>query len=169
MRLLIIFILMLSNSFASDATGIKNLVINEELKNYGDITFLDIKNKELNLNDFKGNLVILNFWATWCAPCKDEMPSLDLLIENPNLDNLKIFPINIGKDTNQKSLTFFEDLKIKNLEVYFDSPNTLAKKFKLRGLPTTIFFNKEGLEFARIIGSIDFIDEKFMKWLTNYN
>ncbi len=169
MRLLIIFILMLSNSFASDVTGIKNLVINKELKNYGDITFLDIKNKELNLNDYKGNLVLLNFWATWCAPCKDEMPSLDLLTENPHLDNLKIFPINIGKDSNQKSLTFFEDLKIKNLEIYFDSPNTLAKKFKLRGLPTTIFFNKEGQEFARIIGSIDFIDEKFINWLIDYN
>ena len=169
MRLLIIFILMLSNSFASDVTGIKNLVINKELKNYGDITFLDIKNKELNLNDYKGNLVLLNFWATWCAPCKDEMPSLDLLTEKPNLDNLKIFPINIGKDTKEKSLTFFKELEIKNLEIYFDSPNTLAKKFKLRGLPTTIFFNKEGLEFARIIGSIDFIDEKFINWLSNYN
>ena len=141
MRLLIIFILMLSNSFASEASEIKNLVINKELKNYSDITFLNIKNKELNLNDYKGNLVLLNFWATWCAPCKDEMPSLDLLAKNPNLDNLKIFPINIGKDTSQKSLTFFEDLKIKNLEIYFDSPNTLAKKFKLRGIPTTILFN----------------------------
>tara|TARA_B100000427_G_scaffold14895_1_gene11747 strand:+ start:1327 stop:1863 length:537 start_codon:yes stop_codon:yes gene_type:complete len=169
MRLLIIFVLMLSNSFASDASDIKNLVINKELKNYSDITFLNIKNKELNLNDYKGNLVLLNFWATWCAPCKDEMPSLDLLAENPNLDNLKIFPINIGKDTSQKSLTFFEDLKIKNLEIYFDSPNTLAKKFKLRGLPTTILFNKDGLEFARIIGSIDFVDEKFIKWLSNFN
>ena len=97
------------------------------------------------------------------------MPSLDLLTESPNLDNLKIFPINIGKDTNQKSLAFFQDLKIKNLEIYFDPPDTLAKKFKLRGLPTTIFFNKDGLEFARIIGSIDFVDEKFIKWLSNFN
>ena len=169
MRLLIIFIFMLSNSFASEVTDIKNLVINKELKSYSDITFLDIKNEELNLNDYEGNLVILNFWATWCAPCKDEMPSLDLLTENTNLDNLKIFPINIGKDSYQKSLTFFQDLKIKNLEIFFDSPNTLAKKFKLRGLPTTIFFNKEGLEFARIIGSIDFEDEKFIKWLSNFN
>ena len=120
MRLLIIFVLMLSNSFANDASNIKNLVINKELKNYSDITFLNIKNKELSLNDYKGNLVLLNFWATWCAPCKDEMPSLDLLAENPNLDNLKIFPINIGKDTSQKSLTFFEDLKIKNLEIYYN-------------------------------------------------
>ena len=169
MRLLIIFILMLSNSFASEVTDIKNLIINKELKSYSDITFLDINNKEFSLNDYKGNLVILNFWATWCAPCKDEMPSLDLLAENPNLDNLKVFPINIGKDTNEKSMNFFEDLEIKNLEIYFDTPNTLAKKFKLRGLPTTIFFNKEGLEFARIIGSIDFVDEKLIKWLSNYD
>ena len=169
MRLLIIFILMLSNSFASEVTDIRNLFINKELKNYSDITFLDIKNKELNLSDYKGNLVILNFWATWCAPCKDEMPSLDLLTVSPNLDNLKIFPINIGKDTNQKSLIFYEDLNIKNLEIYFDPPNTLAKKFQLRGLPTTILFNRDGLEFARIIGSIDFADEKFILWLSNYN
>jgi len=160
---------MLSNSFASEATDIKNLIINKELKSYSDITFLDINNKEFSLNNYKGNLVILNFWATWCAPCKDEMPSLDLLAENPNLDNLKVFPINIGKDTNEKSMNFFEDLEIKNLEIYFDTPNTLAKKFKLRGLPTTIFFNKEGLEFARIIGSIDFVDEKLIKWLSNYD
>ena len=160
---------MLSNSFANEVIDIKNLFINKELKNYGDITFLDIKNKEFNLSDYKGNLVILNFWATWCAPCKDEMPSLDLLTEIPNLNNLKIFPINIGKDDNQKSLTFYEDLKIKNLEIYLDPPNTLAKKFQLRGLPTTILFNKDGFEFARIIGSIDFADEKFIKWLSNYN
>ena len=129
---------MLSNSLASEATDIKNLVINKELKNYSDITFLDIKNKQLNLNDYKGNLVILNFWATWCAPCKEEMPSLDLLTTNKNLNNLKVFSINIGQDNKQKALNFFEDLNIKNLEVYFDSPTTLAKKFGLRGIPPPI-------------------------------
>ena len=169
MRFLIIFIFLLTNSLASEATGIKNLIINKELKKYDSLTFLDDKDNQISLEDYHGNLILLNFWATWCAPCKDEMPSLDLLAENPNLDNLKIFPINIGKDTSQKSLTFFEDLRIKNLEIYFDSPNTLAKKFKLRGLPTTILFNKDGLEFARIIGSIDFVDEKFMKWLSDFN
>ena len=126
MRLLIIFILMLSNSFASDASDIKNLVIKKELKNYSDITFLDIKNKELYLNDYKGNLVLLNFWATWCFPCKEEMPSLDSLLENKDLDNLKIFPINVGQDKIEKASKFFNDLKIKNLEIYFDNPTTLA-------------------------------------------
>ena len=76
----------------------------------------------------------------------------------------------LSTPTLQKAVSsIFEDLKIKNLEIYFDSPNTLAKKFKLRGLPTTILFNKDGLEFARIIGSIDFLDEKFIIWLSNFN
>ena len=169
MRILIIFVFLLSNSFADEVTNIKNLIINKELKKYDGLTFLDAKNKQLNLNDYKGNLILLNFWATWCAPCKEEMPSLDSLQGNENLNNLKIFPINVGKDNIDKSTEFFEDLGIKNLGLYFDSPVTLAKEFGLRGIPTSILFNKEGLEFARIVGSIDFQNKKFIEWLINYN
>ena len=169
MRLLIIFILLLFNSFDSTADEIKNLVINKNPKNYDSITFLDAQNREINLDDYKGKLILLNFWATWCAPCKDEMPSLDLLKINKNLENLKIFPINIGQDDNERSSVFFDELKIKNLDFYFDSPNTLAKKFGLRGIPTSILINKDGLEFAKIIGSIDFDDKKFIEWLSDYN
>ena len=159
----------MSNSFANEVIDIKNLVINKKLKKYDGLTFFNDKNEQLNLKEFKGKLVMLNFWATWCAPCKEEMPSLDLLQTHENLDNLKIFPINVGKDGVEKSVSFFEDLQIKNLEIYFDPPITLAKKFSLRGIPTSILFDKDGLEFARIIGSIDFVDENFIKWLSNYN
>ncbi len=169
MRFLIIFIFLISNSLADGTIIIKNLVINKELKKYDDLTFLDLNNTHVNLSDYQGNLILLNFWATWCAPCKEEMPSLDLLQTNEKLNNLKIFPINIGKDNSKKSLKFFEDLKIKNLDPYFDTPTTLAKKFGLRGVPTTILFDKDGYEFARIIGSIDFGDKKFIEWLSSYN
>ena len=169
MRFLIIFLLLLTNSFASEVPDIKNLIINKEYKKYDSLTFLDTKNQKLNLDSYKGNLIILNFWATWCAPCKEEMPSLDILLENSKLSNLKIFPINVGKDSLEKSELFFRDLNIKNLKVYFDSPSTLAKKLSLRGIPTSILFNKEGEEFARIIGSINFEDKKFIDWLSFYN
>ena len=169
MRFLIILIFLISNSFAIEASDIKNLVINKDLKKYEDLTFLDDQNNQINLNDYKGNLILLNFWATWCAPCKEEMPSLDLLQKHENLDKLKIFPINVGQDNLENSLKFFEDLKIKNLKIYFDPPITLAKKFGLRGIPTSIIFNKDGFEFARIIGSIDFNDQKFIDWLAKYN
>ena len=169
MRLFIIFIFLLSNSFAKEVPNIKNIVINEELKTYKNLAFLDSKQDIVELNNYKGKLVILNFWATWCAPCKKEMPSLDSLKSNKVLDNLEIFPINIGKDNLKKSQIFFSELNIKNLDIYFDNPITLTKELSLRGVPTTIIFNKKGKEFARIIGSIDFSDKSFIEWLSNYN
>jgi len=68
-----------------------------------------------------------------------------------------------------KSQAFFKELAIENLDIYFDPSVNLAKKFKLRGVPTTIFFDKEGSEFARVIGSADFITEEFINWLELYN
>ena len=169
MRFLIIFIFFISTAYGNETLKIKNIVVNQEPKTYDNITFLDSKEKIIELNDYNGYLVMLNFWATWCAPCKEEMPSLDLLKVNPNFDNLKVFPINIGKDNLKKSKKFFTDLNIKNLDIYFDNTITLAKDLSLRGVPTTVLFNKEGKEFARIIGSIDFNDKDFLKWLSNYN
>jgi len=169
MRILIIFIFLISNVLANDVPNIKNLVVNKELKTYDNITFMDSNEKLIQLTDYRGNLILLNFWASWCAPCKEEMPSLDALKVNPKLNNIEIFPINIGKDNLKKSNKFFNDLNIKNLNIYFDNPTTLAKDLNLRGVPTTILFNKKGEEFARIIGSIDFSDEEFLKWIKLYN
>jgi len=171
MKLLIIFIYLITINFSygSEKPDLKNLVLLKNPKLYKDIIFMDINQKNVNLYDFRGKLIILNFWATWCAPCKEEMPSLDDLQSNTKLNNLKIFPINIGQEDIAKSKLFFEELNIKKLDIYIDAPITLAKKFALRGVPTTILFNKEGKEFARIIGSIDFNDEKFINWLKLFN
>ena len=169
MRILVIFIFLTTNLYAGDLPNIKNIIINKDIKKYDSLTFLDNKNQKIDLNDFQGNLILMNFWATWCAPCKEEMPSLDSLLEKKELNNLKIFPINVGQDSTKKASKFFEDLKIKNLDIYFDNPTTLAKKLRLRGIPTSILFNKNGEEFARISGSIDFEDKEFIKWLSSFN
>jgi len=171
MKLLTIFIYLITISLGhtGEKPDIKNLILTKNLKTYKNVIFKDARQKDVNLNDYKEKLLILNFWATWCAPCKEEMPSLDNLQVNIDLDNLKIFPINIGQENLAKAETFFKDLNIQNLDIYFDPPITLAKKFALRGVPTTIFFNKEGKEFARIIGSIDFNNKEFIDWLKLYN
>ena len=169
MRFLIIIIFLITNDAAEDLPGIKNIVIHKIPKTYDNVIFLDKKDQKININESKGNLLILNFWATWCEPCKEEMPSLDRLQVNPELDNIKIFAINIGKEKLNKVNKFFVDFNIKNFEPYFDPPTTLAKKFSLRGIPTSILINKEGQEFARIIGSINFEDENFVKWIKKYN
>ena len=169
MRILIIFIFFISSTMADEAPNIKNIVINKELKTYDNIAFQDMNEKIIKLSDYKGSLVLLNFWATWCAPCKEEMPSLDALKANSDLSEINIFPINIGKDNSEKSKKFFKDLNIKYLDIYFDNPVTLAKQLGLRGIPTTILFNKKGEEFARVIGSINFEDEEFIHWIKKYN
>ena len=169
MRFLVIFIILISNTYANDTLNIKNLIINKELKEYTNLTVLDDQNNQINLSDYKGNILLLNFWATWCAPCKEEMPSLDLLKSNKGLNNLKIFPVNVGQDNVKKAKEFFDDMNIKNLNLYFDENINLTKKFALRGIPTSIFINKNGKEFARVIGSIDFNEENFIEWLKLYN
>ena len=169
MRFLILFIFLITNAVAEELPEIKNIVIHKDLKTYDNLIFLDKNDEKVDIKNFKEKIVLLNFWATWCEPCKEEMPSLDRLQNNPKLNNLKIFAINISQENLEKVNNFFNELNIKNLEPYFDAPTTLAKKLSLRGVPTSVLFNGDGKEFARIIGSIDFDDLKFIEWLKKYS
>ena len=96
------------------------------------------------------------------------MPSLNKLQANKKFKSLKIIPINVGQEGLSKLVIFFDKLNIDNLEIFFDETLNLPKKFSLRGLPTSILFNKNGDEFARIIGAIDFNDDQFIEWLLSY-
>jgi len=169
MRILILYIFLLANAVATENAPSKNIVINDELKVYDNLYFFDQENKRINLDEFRGKFVLLNFWAVWCAPCKEEMPSLDKLKVNKKLNNIEIFPINVGNDGIEKSKEFFEDLNIKNLEAYFDPKINLARELSLRGVPTSVLLNKNGEEFARIIGLVDFEDPSIVDWLSKYN
>ena len=169
MRILILFTFLITNALGNELPDLKNLVVHKIPKIYDNVIFLDDADKEINIQNLDSKLIILNFWATWCEPCKEEMPSLNRLQANQKLKNLKIYPINIGKENLKKVKSFFTELDINNLEPYFDNPSTLAKTFSLRGLPTTILLNSKGEEFARIIGSINFDDENFINWLKNLN
>ena len=171
MKFLIIFLYLITTSlsYSIERPDMKNITINQVPKSYKGIIFKDINNKEINLENFKNKILILNFWATWCTPCREEMPSLDLLQSNNEFTNLKVFPINIGQEDLIKSKAFFKELNIKNWNIFYDPSLNLTKKFSLRGVPTTILINKEGKEFARILGSIDFNDKQFVNWLKKFN
>jgi len=165
--LLVFFVPIAVNS--KELTDLKNLVIYEDQKKISEISFKNEEDKTVSLSEYKNKLLILNFWATWCEPCKEEMPSLQNLQNNPNFKNLKILPINIGQEDKNSIKKFFLDVKINSFEIFYDSDVKLAKKFSLRGIPTSILINKDGYEFAKIIGSIDFEDPKFVNWLLNYD
>ena len=136
MRFLIIFIFLITNVVAEELPGIKNIVIHKIPKTYDNVIFLDKNDQKININEYKGNLLILNFWAVWCEPCKEEMPSLDKLQANPELDKIKIFPINIGKETLDKVNKFFVDFKIKTIPTAIKS--AIDKIFTI--IPEIIFF-----------------------------
>jgi thiol-disulfide isomerase/thioredoxin len=120
---------------------------------------VDLANKE-------GSIMILNFWATWCVPCKKEMPSLAEL--SKLYPEINIYPINLEKPNKDKTRNFFEKLGINNLNIYFDPQFELVVSLSMRGVPTSILIDKKGKEFGRIIGEVDFLDADFINLLKKY-
>jgi thiol-disulfide isomerase/thioredoxin len=158
-----------SISQTNEDVPLNNIAINEIPKPILSLIFEDFSGNEINLNHYVGKLVIINFWATWCAPCKKEMPSLDKLYQVNNFKNLQVFAVNMEQPNTLKTKKFFTNLNIQKLEIFFDRNLNFVKEFKLRGVPTTVLINKKGEEFARIIGEVNFQDKKFLKWLSKYD
>jgi len=158
-----------SISQTNEVVPLNNIVQHESPKLISTVVFEDFLGNEVNLKNYSGKLIIINFWATWCDPCKKEMPSLDALYQDNNFKNLAVFAVNMEQPNAQKAEKFFADLNIKKLKIFFDRNLNFVKEFKLRGVPTTVLINKKSEEFARIIGSINFQDKKFLKWLLNYD
>ena len=158
-----------SISQTNEDVPLNNIAISEIPKPILPIIFEDFSGNEINLKDYHGKLVIINFWATWCTPCKEEMPSLDRLYQDNNFKNLQVLAVNMEPPNTIKTKKFFANLNIKKLEIYFDHNLNFVKEFKLRGVPTTVLINKKGEEFARIIGKTNFQNDKFLKWLLKYD
>ena len=150
----------------SDVSYSKNIVVHKEPIEIKELKFQDFNLNEVDLTGKKGNIMILNFWATWCAPCKKEMPSLEEL--SKKYPEILIYPINLEKPNQEKTEKFFADLEISKLNIYFDPKFSLVKLFKMRGVPTSILIDKNGKEFGRIIGEVDFFDKTFINLLKKY-
>tara|TARA_B100000131_G_scaffold266171_1_gene263994 strand:+ start:243 stop:758 length:516 start_codon:yes stop_codon:yes gene_type:complete len=161
--LIILSLLLFSSTFAKEKPPFKNILSLDKPKTHKEIIFQDRDGSIINLKKINSDKIyILNFWATWCAPCKEEMPSLDKLHAK---DGIFVFPINLEDKNLKKTDKFYDDLNITNLNIYFDEGLKLTKAFSIRGVPTTIIFNKNKDEVARIKGSVDFSDKKFISWL----
>jgi len=163
------FSVFLSIAQTNEDVPLNNIAINEIPKPISSIIFEDFSGNEVKLDNYLGKLIIINFWATWCNPCKKEIPSLDSLDLDTNFKNLQIFAVNMEQPNTSKTKKFFSDLDVKKLEIFFDRNLNFVKEFKLRGVPTTILINKNGEEFARITGAINFKDRKFLNWLAAYD
>ena len=170
LSLIIIFFILNTNNTYSQPNILKtfnNIVLHQKPKNLPDLELINKKGNTIIFNDFSSKLTLINFWATWCAPCKKELPKLESLYQQISRSQVNIVLINIENIKYDKIQKFFNKLKVKNLVSHFDDKLKLTKELKLRGIPITLIVNSDGKEMGRIIGDLDFTNPSFVSWINS--
>ena len=152
------------NSFLKEE--LEDFELNKEKQNISDLKFKDDEGKEISFSDFQDKILLVNFLATWCAPCIKEMPSLDRLKKKIN-KNFDVIAVSVDRDGVKKVKDFFNENKITNLEEYFDTKNSLAKEMNLIGLPTSFFINKKGDLIGYFQGDLEWDNNTVIEFI-NY-
>ncbi len=127
----------------------------KEPKPLPDLAFTDAEDKPIKLADYKGKTVLLNFWATWCAPCVKEMPSLDKLQAEMGKDRFVVLPLSLDGPSRPKVAPFYADRKLANLGIYFDKGKKTMSTLDVSVLPTSVLIDPQGREIGRMEGDAD--------------
>lgn len=114
--------------------------------------FQDESGNEVSFSDYKGKVILVNFWATWCAPCIREMPDLNNLQNDLGGENFEVVLISENQDGIESSLKFIKDNNISNLTTHIDDNRNVARTLKTKALPTSILIDADGFEVGRLIG-----------------
>ena len=121
--------------------------------------------RQRTLADLRGRGVVLNFWATWCAPCVREMPQLDRLSKMLAGDGIKVLALSEDRAGAPLVRKFFDVNGIKNLEILIDGGGKVMREAKLKGLPTTILIDRQGLEVGRVVGIAEWDAKETVEFL----
>lgn len=114
--------------------------------------FKTLEGAAITLDQFKGRVVVVNFWATWCAPCRRELPSLGRLQERIGSQDLAVLAVSIDRRGADKVRPFLDEVPLPHLSVYLDQKNKLGRAFGTIGLPTTVVVDQKGVEVGRLVG-----------------
>ncbi len=125
--------------------------------------FVDADGAEKTLKDWSGKVVVLNLWATWCGPCRHEMPSFDRLKAKFGADNFDVVAISIDQGGRDKPAQFLKKIKIKNLKLYHDPKALLNVTLRVPGMPTTLLIGRDGKEIGRLAGPAEWDSEDAIK------
>jgi thiol-disulfide isomerase/thioredoxin len=118
-------------------------------------TFIDVDGKPKSLADFSGKIVLLNIWATWCLPCREEMPALDALETKLGGKDFQVVAVNIDKGGPDKAAAFLKETGASHLALYTDPTGKLFATLKSVGMPTTLILDRDGKEIGRLVGPAD--------------
>lgn len=135
--------------------AMKKLAFHPEPKPAGSAPFITAEGGEARLSDHAGRYVLVNFWATWCAPCRKEMPSLSRLQAEMGGENFEVLTIASGKNMPAKMVKFFEEVEVDNLPLARDPKSALAREMGVLGLPVTVLLDPQGREIARMTGDAE--------------
>lgn len=127
-------------------------VVRKTPRDFANVKFRDGTGEKLSLKDWRGKIVLLNLWATWCAPCRHEMPGLDRLQGAMGGDNFEVVAVSIDRKGVAAAQGFLDEIKTKNLRLYIDKTAKISREAEAFGMPTTILINREGKELGRMIG-----------------
>lgn len=142
----------------------RGLVVHAEPVEASQIPFIDMDDAEHSLADYAGQYVVLNFWATWCAPCREEMPSLNELQQTLGSEHFSVVTLATGRNPPQAIRRFFEDEGITDLPMYRDLNQAIAREMGVFGLPITVILNPEGKEIARLRGDAHWSSPEALAW-----
>jgi thiol-disulfide isomerase/thioredoxin len=130
------------------------LVARQEPFDLPDFSF-DAAGGTKSLQDFAGKVVLLNIWATWCVPCREEMPALDKLEAKLGGQDFAVVAVNIDKGGAEKAASFLKETGVTHLPLYTDPTGKLFATLKAVGMPTTLIVDRKGREIARLVGPAD--------------
>lgn len=125
-----------------------------------DFKFVDGSGKERSLGEWKGRVVLLNLWATWCAPCRKEMPDLDKLQAQIGSDKFEVVAISVDRSGVNGAKKFLEQVGVTKLTLYADPTAKLAGELKVLGLPATLLIDAEGREIGRLLGPAEWASDE---------
>ncbi|KJZ18016.1 TlpA family protein disulfide reductase [Loktanella sp. S4079] len=135
--------------------NMRKLMFHEAPMRTADTPFVAEDGSQMTLADYSGKYVVLNFWATWCAPCRVEMPQLSALQAQLGGDRFEVVTIATGRNPQPAIDRFFGEIAVDNLPKHTDPRQALARNMGVLGLPVTIILNPEGHEIARMQGEAD--------------
>lgn len=138
--------------------GMENFIAAREVKPLPEISFLDEKGGALSLEAFRGKVVVLNLWATWCTPCVAEMPMLDRLQQQVGEVDVEVVALSIDRGGPPVVREFFDRVGVKSLRVYVDPTMRAQSTLGVFGLPTTIIIDRDGNERGRLVGPAEWDD-----------